>query len=427
MMNLVTAMTDRGQLWCWSRPQIWCRSQMIKSTFDVDIDFAASGSSKSFTMDGWNRPEREYTWNLGHEARLVLPKPFESDRYELSFDVWPFVVQNRLPIQHFEVVVRGTQVMYAAVDNRDRRVLRCEIPPHVVEGCENVEITLRFPDAAAPINVVDGSLDRRIVAFAFFRARFSGRLDADEEKTYVATEATRDSPVQPDPERLRLIDVGAMGGVQEKWLPHLESITAVLFEPNPDEAEKLRARFSYALVVEAALSNVVGRRNLVITENPTCISLRSPNQEFFSNYEVRPHLRVTGTQEVDCTRYDVLHQQGFVPAPDVIKLDVQGCEYEVLLGFGALLQGCLGIELETHFYPVYREQRVLHEIIALLGEYGFVLRKLDQNKMDNFDGDLVEVDAFFTRPRFVVRTYNPVQRRKFDLLTEVWQLAHYRP
>jgi len=240
----------------------------------------------------------------------------------------------------------------------------------------------------------------------------------------------QDIPRPADPALLRLIDVGAGlvpgGGVQEKWQPHQESIIPVLFEPNPVEAADLRARLAHAIVVEAALSNVVGRRNLVITANPTCISLRSPNQEFLSSYEVRPHLRVKGTYEVDCTRYDVLHQQGVVPVPDAIKLDVQGCEYEVLLGFGALLQDCLGIELETQFYPVYREQRLLGDIITLLGEYGFVLRKLDQNKMGHFDGDLVEVDAYFTKPRSVVRSYDAVQRRKFDLLTEVWQLAHYQ-
>src|ERR1700690_881143 len=56
MMNAVGAMTDRRQLSCWSRPQIWCRSQMIKGTFDVDIKFGADGNSKSFAMDGWSRP-----------------------------------------------------------------------------------------------------------------------------------------------------------------------------------------------------------------------------------------------------------------------------------------------------------------------------------------------------------------------------------
>jgi hypothetical protein len=148
---------------------------MISGTFAVEIEFSADGNSTSFTMDGWSRPERQYTFNQGYEARLVLPKPFDSDSYELSIDVWPFVVRDRLPVQHLEVIVRGTQVMQAAVDNRDRRVMRCEIPPHVVEGCESVDITFRFPDAAAPVSVTDDSLDRRVLAFAFFSLRFSGR------------------------------------------------------------------------------------------------------------------------------------------------------------------------------------------------------------------------------------------------------------
>jgi FkbM family methyltransferase len=240
------------------------------------------------------------------------------------------------------------------------------------------------------------------------------------------TRMTADTPTSAASTRLCLIDVGAMGGMQAMWRPHLDSIHPILFEPNPEEAAKLRTQHGYATVVEAALSNIVGRRNLVITKNPTCISLRSPNQEFLSNYEIHPHLQVIGTHEIDCTRYDVLYQKGVVPLPDVIKLDVQGCEYEALLGFGALLQDCLGIELESHFYPLYRGQRLMHDIVALLSDHGFVLRKLDQDKIGNFDGDLVEVDAFFTKPRSVVRSYGEIQRRKFDLLTEVWHLAKYR-
>lgn len=228
-----------------------------------------------------------------------------------------------------------------------------------------------------------------------------------------------------DRERLHLVDVGALGGIQDKWRPHLELVHPVLFEPNPEEAARLRATIPYATVVEAALSNVAGRRHLVITENPTCVSLRSPNQAFLANYSIHPHLRVTGERAVECTRYDALYQEGIVPVPDAIKLDVQGCEYEVLLGFGGLLRDCLGIELEAHFYPLYMDQRLLHEIVTLLGEFGFVLRKLDQNKMGNFDGDLVEVDAYFTKPRSDVALYDEVQRRKFDLLTSVWHLARY--
>jgi FkbM family methyltransferase len=399
---------------------------MVRRPFKVMVDFAAGGNSTSFVLGGWSRPERDYSFNWGHEARLAVPKPYDADSYELSIDVWPFVVPDRLPVQQVEIIVRGMRVMHAIADSRLRRVMTCEIPPHIVAGCESVDITFRFPDAVAPNSVLPNSLDLRIMAFAFFKLCLVGRMT--DQLAIDPMETTMPDPVesQQADERLCLVDVGAMGGVQPKWRPHLDRITPVLFEPNPDEAAKLRAQHPHMVVVEAALGNIVGRRNLIITENPTCISLRLPNQEFLADYGIRPHVRVIGAREVTCTRYDVLHQAGAAPAPDAIKLDVQGCEFEVLLGFGALLQNCVGIELETHLYPVYREQKLLHDIIALLRDYGFVLRKLDQNKMDNFDGDLVEVDAFFTKQRKVVRSYDAMRRRKFDLLTEVWQLSHYR-
>jgi FkbM family methyltransferase len=44
-------------------------------------------------------------------------------------------------------------------------------------------------------------------------------------------------------------------------------------------------------------------------------------------------------------RYDQLHAKGVVPVPHVVKIDFQGCEYEVLEGFGELLDQVLGIEL----------------------------------------------------------------------------------
>lgn len=235
-----------------------------------------------------------------------------------------------------------------------------------------------------------------------------------------------DESAPPDSTRLRFVDVGAMGGLQTKWHPYLKRLLPIFFEPNPPEAASLRAQFPDAMVIQAALSNIVGRRNLVITENPTCISLRSPNDAFLSNYEIRPHFKVKEIQEVECSRYDTLHSLGVVPAPDAIKLDVQGCEYEVLLGFGSLLQNCVGVELEAHFFPLYRNQRLFHEITSLMSDFGFVLRKLDQNKMANFDGDLVEVDAFYTKPRAAVRLYDPTQRSKFNLLTEVWGLHQYQ-
>ena len=169
------------------------------------------------------------------------------------------------------------------------------------------------------------------------------------------------------------------------------------------------------------LAHVAGARTLHVTEHPGCTSLRRPNEEFLAGYSIAPAFAVRRTDEVDCVRYDALHAQGRVPAPDAIKIDVQGFEYEVLLGFGALLQGCLGVELESHFYPLYHGQRLLHDVVRLLDGFGLRLRRLEP--VPHFDGDLVEADAFFTRSRDSLDPHDAVARRKLALLERVWELA----
>jgi FkbM family methyltransferase len=243
--------------------------------------------------------------------------------------------------------------------------------------------------------------------------------------TQSATQPLRDWAAVAD--KLRFVDVGSRGGLQAKWHPHMDEICVIMFEPDAAEAVRVRndigQRFD-CVVIDSALYHTVGRRKLYITENATCISLREPNHELLRWYDIQPHLKLVGEDEVACARYDTLYYQGRVPTPDALKIDVQGCEHEVLLGFGGLLQTCLGIELETQFYPVYRGQKLLHDIIAYLGDFGFVLRALEP--VPHFDGDYVEANAFFTKARAAVRAYDATQRRKFDLLTKVWGLTPYR-
>ena len=115
-----------------------------------------------------------------------------------------------------------------------------------------------------------------------------------------------------------------------------------------------------------------------------------------------------------CHRYDALHEAGEVPAPEVIKLDVEGFEYEVLQGFGLLLENCLGIEVETWIYPVYQGTKLLGDIVSHLRSFGLMLRRFEP--LDAFDHDLFVGNAFFTMSRQRVSQLDPVRRRKFDLL-----------
>lgn len=223
-------------------------------------------------------------------------------------------------------------------------------------------------------------------------------------------------------ERLVLVDVGSRGGLPPEWGAFSSSLEVVMFEPEEAEAKLLRHRSpSHMIVIEKALSDHTMRRPFYVTKLAGCSSLREPKTEFLKAFSVAPCFDVRAIEDVECVRYDELVKNGVVPAPDIIKIDVQGTEFEVLRGFGELLYNCGGIELECHTYEIYKGQRLLHEIVELLSSYGLYLRKLSPQFA--FDDLWVEFNAFFT-PRASTRL--PARRaRAVRTVESVWSLRSY--
>ena len=227
-------------------------------------------------------------------------------------------------------------------------------------------------------------------------------------------------------DRLVLVDVGASGGLHARWSQHMDRITPVLFEPNPTAAAELRRTLRDvpdARVIECGLSSHAGTFTLHVGRYWGCTSLLQPDPDVLHGYQIAPLYDEIGQASVACDRYDTLYAAGEAPRPEVIKLDVEGYEYEVLLGFGQLLETCIGIEVEAWIYPVYRETRLLGEIVAYLRRFGLVLRRFDP--IDSFDRDVVVGDAYFTIDRAHLARLDAVQRKKFDLLIDVWSIPAY--
>ena len=228
-------------------------------------------------------------------------------------------------------------------------------------------------------------------------------------------------------DKLRLVDVGGAGGIQEKWAKVSDLIIPTVFEPNPSQAEEtrnlLQQTFPDGVVLTNALFNNIGAKSLNLAYYWGCTSLRKPNSNLLSRYRIGKLFDVVGSASVDCTRYDVLHKEGVALIPDVIKIDVQGCEYEVLQGFGDLLHDCLAIELETHLYPIYVGQKLFGDIVSYLADFGFVLRRI--NPSPSFDTDIVEVDAFFTKHIDFWKGLSSVKKAKFKLFCEVCDVVDY--
>ncbi|ACL58064.1 methyltransferase FkbM family [Methylobacterium nodulans ORS 2060] len=223
------------------------------------------------------------------------------------------------------------------------------------------------------------------------------------------------------------VDIGGLGGIGPEWQPYLESVRPVVFEPNPPEAAAIRERIAQrpgGIVLERALSNRAERRTLNVAKSLDCTSLLAPNSELLRRYSIEPAFRVTHTVDVDCVRYDTLVRCGEAPLPEVIKIGVQGFEYEVLEGFGDTLSHCLGVKLKAHLYPIYEGQKLLHDLVRLLQPFGLALRRI--TPVDHFDGDVVEVDAWFTCDAARTAALDPERAAKLAFIETVWELPPHR-
>lgn len=84
-----------------------------------------------------------------------------------------------------------------------------------------------------------------------------------------------------------------------------------------------------------------------------------------------------------------------IAAPALLKIDVQGFEYEVIQGIGALVEAIEWIYAEVSLIELYEGQKLFDEIAALLAAMGYGSAGLF-NEFHR-DGKLVQADALFCR------------------------------
>lgn len=216
------------------------------------------------------------------------------------------------------------------------------------------------------------------------------------------------------------VDVGAAGGFQKKWrmANRLGLVKLVGFEPNEASYKPLCQAHTYAEFLPYALADRDGDFTLNITVDPGCSSCLEPDVKFLERYPIGELFRVVSRVGVSARAFESLVKEKKISPPDFLKLDVQGFEYEVLVGFGDSLDRVIGIELESHTKPLYLGQKAMDEIIRFLAKHHFQLRRFEQQ--GNFEGECLEANLFFSRDPALL---SPQERRRLVL----WEILSHVP
>lgn len=190
---------------------------------------------------------------------------------------------------------------------------------------------------------------------------------------------------------LVIIDVGARGGVQERWRGLAYPVVVYGFEPDEKECGSLNdssGAMSGGSSVELryfpiGLARKSGPRKLYMYRDRRLSSFFLPNVDLLRSFPIDRLLSDDAFQveletTVSCTTVDAFCDRNGVSEVDFIKLDTQGSELEILRGSSQALGRAFAIEVEVEFIQEYVGQDLFGEVDVFLRSHGFQLFDLSR-------------------------------------------------
>lgn len=179
-----------------------------------------------------------------------------------------------------------------------------------------------------------------------------------------------------------IFEIGASNGA-DAW--HLQQSFGVepnqvyCFEANPGNYQTLCSNFPNFNNYHVAVSNFTGKQTFQLHQPAADISSfkkRVSHYIYQGNY-----LNNYEEIDIDTCRMDDFIKQNTIKSIDICKIDVEGCSYEVLLGFGDSLNLVKSIHIEGELVELYENQKLFNDFKTYLTTFGFTM--VDYCDFDN--------------------------------------------
>ena len=209
---------------------------------------------------------------------------------------------------------------------------------------------------------------------------------------------------------LSLLDIGAAGDIEPRWLSISKELDYTAFEPDKRSVKKLSNSHNckkYEIIEKAVWDS---KKDIVfnLCNDPQVSSSLKPNKKLLDKFPEPHRFNIKKTISVfTSTIDDELYEKNI----DFVKLDIQGGEYYALKGMKNKLKNCLGLEIEVEFSNLYNNQPLFGDLDNFLKNQDFEfidftnIYRWDRKVYNSF-GQAVFGDGLWLRsPEFIVKNH----------------------
>ena len=231
---------------------------------------------------------------------------------------------------------------------------------------------------------------------------------------------------------IKLVDIGASGGLQTNWRKAKKFLDIIAFEPDEREYERLINQASSNI----SYYNIALHRNETVldfhlTKKQEVSSSYYPNTDFLSKFPDVERFDVLETIRLYTDTLDNQIEKGAIFNVDFIKLDAQGNTLSILEGATNTLKGVFGLEVEVEFTSIYKKQPLFSDVDVFARKHGFQLFDLKKyywkrelgKKYGMTKGQIIFADALYLKDSHAfingLETYPDNLSRKSKILNAI--------
>jgi FkbM family methyltransferase len=191
-----------------------------------------------------------------------------------------------------------------------------------------------------------------------------------------------------------ILEIGSRDGHDAYYLYlKLKAHKAYTFEANPSCYKVINLNYPEFHNIYGAVSNFTGQSTFNMVESSDwdavgTSSLKDRNDSWYDGRAIKI------TVDVD-TMHKYIINYNIKPPFDVVKVDVEGCSYEVLEGFGKFIKDIKVLHVENETMQYWNDQKLADEVGQMLISKGFFLEhqeRFGENSVDEVwvNGDLIQ-------------------------------------